>query len=366
MPLSEIMLSELLRAAGYRTGITGKWHLGYQGPYLPQNRGFDDQYGCYEAFTLYAPESDRSIVSAKIDVFSEKHMWRQGRRGSSAIRKNGEIVHEKDYFTFAVAREASAFIRENKNRPFYLYVPFTAPHTPYQVPKTYYDRFTNEPSHVKRVYYGMIEALDDAVGTILDAVRQEGLEENTLIFFASDNGITTSTGVDDGYPLKGGKFSYFEGGIRVPAIASWKGKILPGQVIDEPVMLFDFFTTAVTAAGLGLPDDRPMDGVDLIPFLTGKQKGTIHPALFWRTDFVKTVRRGEWKLIVHERDGWQRLYRLSDDLQEETDLSDRYPEIRDSLKNEILNWEKDKVSPLWPRVMDYRMKIDGKDYFFPI
>jgi len=359
LPESEVSLFELMHAAGYRTACIGKWHLGYNEPFLPQNKSIDEFYGFYEAFSLYTPKSNRNIMNYKHKIFQEKHIRRQKRKGPCAIVHNGEVVEEKEYLTTKLAEEACRFIRQNEKNPFFLYVPFNAPHTPFQAPKSYYDRFPDVKDKNKRVYYAMIAALDDAVGEIMKQVKESGIEENTLIFFTSDNGGATYTGATDNGDLKGGKITHFEGGLNVPFVMKWKGTIPPGYQYHEPVSLMDIFTTAFSSCHLPAPQDIPVDGVDLIPYLSGGKSQPPHEYLFWRTDFNKTVRNGRWKLIVNTRDNILFLYDIEADKQERYDMKDKYPAIVEQLLTNLAEWESELKPPLWPAVMEYEEEIDG-------
>ncbi len=359
LPESEISLFELMHAAGYRTACIGKWHLGYNEPFLPHNKNIDEFYGFYEAFSAYAPKSNKEIVNYKHNIFQEKHIWRQKRKGPCAIVHNGEEVKEEEYLTTKLAEEACRFIRQNENHPFFLYVPFNAPHTPFQAPLSYYDRFPDVKDKNKRVYYAMIAALDDAVGEIMNQVKESGIEENTLIFFTSDNGGATYTGATDNGDLKGGKITHFEGGLNVPFIMKWKGTLTPGYKYHKPVSLMDIFTTAFSSCRIPSPQNITLDGVDLVPYLSGAKTRPPHEYLFWRTDFNKTVRNGRWKLIVNTRDNLLMLYDLENDKQERYDMKDKYPAIVEQLLTKLADWESGLKPPLWPGVMEYEEEIDG-------
>jgi arylsulfatase A-like enzyme len=359
LPESEISLFELMHAIGYRTGCTGKWHLGYYEPHLPQNKGIDEFYGFYEAFSLYAPKGNKDIVNHKHRIFQNRRIWRQKRKGPSAIVHNGQVIEEKGYLTERIAEEACRFIEENEGNPFFLYVPFNAPHTPFQAPKSYCDRFLDVKDENKRVYYAMIAALDDAVGEIMKQVKESGIEENTLIFFCSDNGGATYTGATENGDLKGGKMTYFEGGLNVPFILKWKGTVAPGHTYHEPVSLMDIFTTAVSSCHVPLPENVQIDGMDLIPYLSGEKNGSPHDYLFWRTGFSKALRNGNWKIVVNSRDDFLLLYDLAADKQEKYDLKAGQPEIVKQLLGRLAEWEDGLKPPLWPGVMEYEEEIDG-------
>jgi arylsulfatase A-like enzyme len=362
LPLSEIALPEILQGRGYSTGIMGKWHLGYEAPFSPLNWGFDEYYGFDEAFTLYAPVDDPDIVNHRHDYFASRHIWGQGRSGPSAILRNDVTIEEEEYLTFAIAREATDFIERNQDEPFFLYASFSAPHTPFQAPRAYYDRFAHVEDENKRVYYAMIAALDDAIGQITDKLDELGLAENTLLVFASDNGGAAYTGATENAPLQGGKFNFFEGGVNVPMMARWPGVLSGGEHYTRPVSLMDVFSTAVNAAGAPLPEDRIIDGMDLRERIAG----TGEDVFFWRALHYKGILAGDWKLIQDGKSGNARLHQLADDPYESQNLVQERPEIKEQLQTMMSAWETDLAEPLWPRVMDYRLEMDGETYFCPL
>ena len=362
----EITLAEMLHSCGYATGLIGKWHLGHEELFLPLNRGFDYHYGFYEAFTLYDQVDDPGVVNRRLEEFSDKHQWRQGRRGTSAIRVNHQIIDEQGYLTDRIAEEAVRFLEDHSSRPFFLCVPFSAPHVPYQAQARYYDEFAEIEDETVRVYRAMIKNLDDAVGRITEKVEALGLERDTLIIFASDNGGALHTGATDNAPLKGGKFTNFEGGLNIPFMLRWDEVLPQGRRYSGPVSLMDVFATAAAAASVPLPGDRTYDGVDLRPYLLGEAEGKPHPTLFWRSLYNKAVRRGEWKLILNERSAEILLYNLEHDRREKVNLAPRYPEIVRELTEELWEWEQSLKPPSWPRVMDVEFIIDGRAYRFAI
>jgi arylsulfatase A-like enzyme len=257
-------------------------------------------------------------------------------------------------------------MRENREQPFFLYLPFNAPHSPFQARKEDYDRFAHIADPYKRIYCAMIYALDQAVGEIVQEVRDLGLAEHTIICFASDNGGATYTLGTDNAPLKGGKMSAFEGGVNIPMMISWPGKIAPETVFHAPVSLMDLFATAAAAADADLPEDRSYDGVDLLPFLSGARPDQPHEALFWRSGYNKSVRSGDWKLLLNELDGDTLLYDLSQDKYEQTDAARRRPEVVRDLIRQLHTWEKELAAPRWPGVMDYHFRIGTRVYRFPV
>lgn len=371
LPPTEINIAELLKTAGYVTGITGKWHLGHHRRLRPNARGFDYQYGFYGAFSLYTESQESPGFPHFIQPsFSAQYQWKNGRDGLGAIMVNDDEVTEKDYLTFAIRDRAMEFIDQNKDRPFFLYVPFSAPHVPFQAPQEYYDRYQHVKDDNKRVYYAMIKAMDDAIGDIHNKIIDSGLEENTLIIFISDNGGAAYTGATNNGPLKGGKLNQFEGGINVPFAMKWKGTISGGTDYPYPVSALDIFNTTAAAAGLPVPKDRIYDGVDLLPFLQEYAAGTDiqvpHNELYWRADHIWAMRKGIYKLIMSNRDGWIELYNLQEDISESYNLRDDYPEIIRDMIREHRKWQEElPEKPLWPKFMDYRFVIDSTEYLFP-
>lgn len=366
MPPSEIMLSEILQKAGYRTGIAGKWHLGAGDHAIPINRGFDYQYGFYEAYSLYmADTSSPDVVNQRHKDFSDPFIWGKGRSGNCAIRRNHDIIEEEYYLTDRIAEEANAFIDRNQDHPFFLYIPFLAPHTPFQATKAYYDKLDHIEDRNKRVYNAMIWQLDDAVGNIISHLEQTGLMENTIIFFLSDNGGATYTEATDNAPLKGGKFTNFEGGLNIPFMVRWDGHVTPQTIYKEPVISMDIFTTTLELTGIPYTT-RELDGVSLLPVLTDSLKQPIHDKLCWRSGYNRAIRYGDWKLITDDLSGNHALYNVRTDKEELTNLYNSEPETVESLRKEHAAWEADMMDPRWPRVMDYRWWDGDEPYYFPL
>jgi arylsulfatase A-like enzyme len=344
--LNEIMLPKVMKEAGYATGMVGKWHQGPKGPYYPTERGFDFFYGMSGGGTNYITDpkpgdefgsvgSDDEIndapgaepktkpeKTALNDSPSAKQKKKPGKttlaeqspastdlatlreqleavRTKAAITHNGVLVHETDYLTEALTREALNFIDQNRDHPFFLYVAQHAPHTPLQATKKYYDRYPDIADKNTRIHAAMISALDDGVGALVAKLKADGLDKNTIIFFLSDNGCPSHLhGACSNAPLVGFKRDHFEGGVRIPFIVSWPGHLPTGQVDNRVVSSLDIFPTAVAAAHGKLPPDRPYDGVDLVPYLTGKNSGLPNPVLYWRAGPTFAIRDHDWKMIV--------------------------------------------------------------------
>lgn len=359
-------LAEVLKKEGYRTGIFGKWHLGAADSSKPNNRGFDEQYGFYEAFALYADRNAKGIVNYKhFDDFKDRWMWRKGDKLESRIRLNDSIIHEKEYLTFAIAREANKFIAANRDRPFFMYVPFSAPHEPFQAPKKYYDKLANIKDPNKRIYYAMIAALDDAVGMIMDELRKQGLEENTMVVFTSDNGAATYTNAVTNYPLKGGKFMNFEGGINIPYMVQWKGTIPPQKTMDMMVSHLDVFATVCNAVGIKTADLQ-MDGINLLPYMKGLLVDKPMRELYWRSAYNYAARFQNWKILIDDERKTVELYNLAKDPGERDDIQELHPVILQQLKATIRQWDKDLQKPAWPWILNYKVEINGKVYYFAV
>lgn len=360
IPNSEILISELLKKNGYRTAWTGKWHLGYDEPLLPKNFGFDYRYGCYEAYTLFANPKDKTIVNARIDEFTDKVIWKGGRKGACAIRENEIEIDEKEYITYAFFNRAKQFISSTSNQPFFVYLPITAPHTPYQAPKSIYDELSHIPEHNKRVYYAMVVALDNAVGDLVQFLKETGQYENTLIIFTSDNGAALYSETVDNKPLNGGKMTLFEGGINVPFIMHCKSMIPEPMKINAPVSLLDIFPTIAEFAGIDLPSDREYDGISLLKYQSDELISKMRNELFWYSDYNSAIRIDDKKIIVNSLDNTLDYFDLQNDIEEKKPLTP--DEIVDQLKEKLEKWKIKMPLLYWPRIMNYEVIINGKLY----
>ncbi len=333
MDLKEVTFAEVLKTAGYATGLFGKWHLGYRVDFNPTRQGFD-------VFRGYV--SGNVDYHSHIDQVGIEDWWHDCRQ-----------VREDGYTTDLITRHGVRFIEQHKDRPFCLYLPHEAPHYPYQGRRDKADRAPGKPDRIQgsrkdktAAYAEMIEAMDEGVGRIVETVRRLGLERKTFIFFCSDNGGAKPR---SNRPLAGQKGTLWEGGHRVPAIAYWPGRIKPGTVTHQTAMTMDLLPTMAAIAGASLAPGLKLDGVDLLPML---ERGRKLPkrTLFWRFGKQKAVRRGPWKLLVNPKGRKQRgkgggetvhLYNLSDDLGERKDLAAAEPERVRTLQADLAAWEKD-------------------------
>jgi arylsulfatase A-like enzyme len=358
LPEAEITLAELLRERGYRTLQLGKWHLGESPPFQPEAQGFDESLAFYVGGSMYLPEDDPDVVNAKQDFDPiDRFLW--ANLPFFVQEDGGAPFRPSAYMTDYLADEAARAIAANRNRPFFLYLNFNAPHTPLQALRSDYDALGHIESHTERVYGAMIANLDRAVGRVLAALREQGLEENTLVFFTSDNGGANYVGLPDlNRPYRGWKMTFFEGGVRVPFFAKWPRALPAGAVVEDPVAHFDIFATAAAAAGAPLPADRVIDGVDLVPYATGARTDRPHALLFWRSGPYRAVRLGDWKLQVSERPPRAWLFDLAADPTERTNLADAQPERVAELAGLLEAHEARQRAPLWPSLIEAAIRID--------
>jgi arylsulfatase A-like enzyme len=367
LPPSEITIAELLKTKGYRTACIGKWHLGTDEMSKPNQLGFDYHYGFYNSHSLYAYENTRDIVNQKIpEDWTDQFIWGSQRDGSSSIVSNDSVIIEKDYLTSKLTKKAIEFMKESGADPFFLYLPYSTPHTPLQVPSSAYTKFDHIEDPYKRAYNAMIYTLDEAIGELNRAIQDLGIENNTLVIFLSDNGGATYTHTTDNAPLKGGKITYFEGGVRVPFIMKWAGVLPEGTVVNEMVSSLDILPTICGVAGIDLPSDRIFDGVNLLPFFRQSAEGVPHEFLYWEVGDNCMVMDGMWKLVFHRKKvGQLALYNIHTDPFEKTNVAGEYPEVVTRLKSSHEDWSGEMVSPLWPPVVTFRYEDEtGKVFDF--
>ena len=340
LSLNETTIARYLKDAGYATGMFGKWHLGFQQRFNPVNRGFDTFYGFLGGSHGYLPGSNQG---------------QEAEDPRSAMFRGTKPDELNEYTTDAFAREAATFVGRHRGEPFFVYLPFNAVHTPLQAPHEYLRRFRDIRDPRRRQYAAMVSAVDDAVGTVMERIRREGLEQDTLVFFLSDNGGPTSNGSDNG-PLRGHKATTWEGGIRVPFLVQWKGHLPAGKLYDRPVAQVDILPTALAAAGASVDPGWKLDGVNLLPFLGGSGKGDPHEALYWRLGNQTAVRMGDWKL-VRGRVGVARkgrfavtepqLFNVATDPGEKRNLAAEQPDRVERLRAAWERWNAELPPPAW-------------------
>jgi len=333
LPLTEKTIADRLKSAGYVTGLVGNWHLGNEPAMHPQKRGFDEFFGFLGGAHSY-------------------FKWDGMLRGT-------EPVTSQEYFTDAFGREACSYIERHKNKPWFLYLSFNAVHTPMDATDDRLAKFANIPDKMRRALAAMTLAMDENIGRVRQKLAETGQEENTLVVFISDNGgptmpgVTVNASVND--PLRGSKRTTLEGGIRVPFVVSWKGHVSPG-IFDKPVIQLDLTATALEVAGA---NTKNLDGVNLLPFLSGKNLTAPHDALYWRFGQQMAIRVGDYKLVRYDsnadtRTGQRnqpitgpRLYNLASDIGETKDLFTQMPEKAKELQSKWDAWNATLIDPLW-------------------
>jgi arylsulfatase A-like enzyme len=313
LPQEERTLAERLNDMGYATGIVGKWHLGSKKGQRPMDRGFDEFFGFLGGAHFFLPgEHPR-----KKGTYSKEL--------SRPILRGDEVVHEKEYLTDAFAREAASFIDRHRDEPFFLYLPFNAVHVPLEATEKDLKRYPEIENNDLRTYAAMTASLEDAVGQVLAALRKNGLEKDTLIFYVSDNGGQSIANTTRNGPLRGQKQTLYEGGIRVPYLMQWKGVVPAGAVHNRPVISLDVYATALAAAGGAMSVEPALDGVDLLPYLRGESSAAPHESLYWRYVDRRALRKGDWKLVQEPSSPGAELYHLAEDITESRNLAKEMP-----------------------------------------
>lgn len=355
IPDSELTIAQRLKAAGYATALVGKWHLGSAPGKLPADKGFDKFYGFLGGAALFAPADGDGIINAYLEDPFDAMVWS---KVTNAVSDDGQIIHPEKHLTDAFADEAVEFIGGHTEDPFLLYLAFNAPHNPLQARQEYYDRLSFIEDHKTRVYYAMVEQLDDAIGRVLDAIDEAGLSEDTLIIFASDNGGASYTGIPvHNLPYRGWKATFFEGGIVVPMHAYWPGHINPGQRVTGPVSLLDIAPTVLEAAGLPIPEK--LDGKSLLADDSISGDLAASRPFFWRAEHYRVVRHGKYKLQITEFPEKTWLFDLEKDPGEHVNIAEANPDIVNRLRQELSVWEATLAEPLWPTIERRREFLDG-------
>jgi arylsulfatase A-like enzyme len=336
LPVGETTMADRFRAAGYHTAVFGKWHLGSAPRYHPLERGFDEFFGFLHGQHSYMSPTPNP---------------------NNPLYDGRKTVTEPAYLTDVLADRAVDFINRNRTQPFFLYLAFNAVHIPLQATDKYLSRFANIKDERRRTYAAMLSAMDDGIGRTLAALDHD----NTIIIFFSDNGGPTTVGGVNGSsnsPLKGSKRTTWEGGIRVPFIIKWKGHVAAGTTYSQPMIQLDLLPTTLAVAGIKY-DTRNFDGVNILPFLSGKRSGRPHETLYWRLGFLMAIRKGDWKLVRMTDEGFHQdptpltdlaaleLYNLRDDIQEANNLASKQPMKVKELADDWNRWANGLSKPLW-------------------
>ncbi len=330
LPTGAITLARLLQGAGYHTVHLGKWHLGDSPQFRSYAHGFDESLSHLHGASMYLPTKHPGVVNAQQDYDPiDRFLWVSE---PWVVRfKDGEPFQPPRYMTDYLTDEAVKVVAANKNRPFFMHLAYNSPHTPLQATRDDYDALSFIPDPTMRVYAAIIRSLDCNIGRVLQSLKDQGVDDNTLVIFTSDNGGAHYIGID-GLPK--------------------------GASVQVPVSHFDIYATAAAAAAVALRRDRPIDGVNLLPFITGQATGRPHDTPYWRTDTYRVWREGEWKLQVTERPRQDWLYDLSQDPGEKTNLASREPERTAAMKARLLAFDKTQRKPLWPSLAETPIPLD--------
>ena len=340
LPASEKTIAQRLKSVGYTTGGLGKWHLGAAHPFHPNHRGFDFYYG---------------FLGGGHNYFTVDLQRPLGEGYYDALQRNGQPEGLDEYLTTKLSREAVGFIEANSDSPFFLYLAYNAPHTPLQAPQSYLDKFNSITNQRRRTYAAMVNAMDDGIGTVLQALDRFGLRKNTLVFFLSDNGGPEKSNGSCNDPLRGQKGQVYEGGIRVPFLASWPGVLPAGTVYEHPVISLDISCTALAVGG-DKTDLDVLDGVNLLPYFCGERDDIPHQALFWRqaAGDVWAARAGNYKLLKDTRDSEAvHLYQIAEDIGETNDQADDNSDQVDAVRQQYERWNEGNKPAFFPSYSKY-------------
>lgn len=357
LPSEEVTVAEVLKERGYHTVHIGKWHLGNASPFRPNDQGFDESLDM--ASGMFLPAGDPRGVEARLDFDPiDKFLW--ARMDFAASYNGSDWFEPGGYLTDYWTEESLKVIEANRNRPFFLYLAHWGVHTPLQATKEDYEAVGDIEPHRLRVYAAMLRAVDRSVGAIMDKLEEEGLADNTIIVFSSDNGGAGYIGIPEvNEPYRGWKITLFEGGIRVPLFMKWPAAIQPGTVVNEPVAHIDLMPTLAAVAGAPLPSGVEIDGQNLLPLATGNGDfARPGDAIYWSSGYYKVVRAGGWKLQVNGRQNKSWLFNLNADPTEQTNLAASEPEKLAELQALIDAHWKDARQPLYPYTIESPIKID--------
>lgn len=330
IPLDQVTMADYLKKQGYATAFYGKWHLGAADRFHPTKRGFDEFYGFRGGARSYF---------AYLKAPYTPHNWLE--------RGFGNLKEHEGYLTDVLAHEAIDFMERKvkAKQPFFAFLSFNAVHTPMDATPEDSAEFPQLEGNRKTVA-GMTLALDRASGKILDKLKELGIEENTIVVFANDNGGPTDQNASDNSPLSGSKSNYLEGGIRVPFLIKWPAKLASNTTYPYPISALDLLPTFYAAAGGDVSKLKNIDGVDLIPHLTGEKKERPHEILYWKKDVRAAIRMGDWKLLRFA-DRPAQLYYLPNDVQETNDLAAKEPERVKAMYKKLFEWESTLERPRW-------------------
>ena len=361
LPPEEVTLAELLKARGYHTVHIGKWHLGRENGMAAHEQGFDESL--LMASGLYLPEDHPDVVNAKLDFDPiDQFLWSVLTFSNSYNSGDADRFEPAGYLTDYWTDESIKVIKSNRNRPFFLYLAHWGIHTPLQATRADYEAVGDIKPHRLRVYAAMTRALDRSVGRVMAALEEEGLAENTIVIFTSDNGGAGYVGLADvNAPYRGWKITHFEGGIRVPMFVKWPARIAAGQAIDTPVAHIDVMPTLLAAVEQPLPEDRDIDGENLLPLMSqgvAAQTEWSRQTLFWSSGHNRIVRHGDWKLQIAARPEKQWLFNLAEDPTEQVNLAGARPDKLSELMALLNAHAANSRAPLYEPEIEGAVAID--------
>ena len=339
LPISEQTLPDVLRKANYKTKAIGKWHLGAHESLVPERRGFDEFFGFLIGGHRYFPGdltiNDLTEARRQMDGYVTR------------IYDNGKRIDTKKYLTEELSDNAVQFIEDNSDNPFFIYLSYNAPHTPLQATERDLERNKHIEVEKRRTYAAMVSSMDDGIGLILDKLEEKKITDNTIVIFFSDNGGVEWYNFSDNGVLRGIKGDFFEGGIRVPFTMQWPKKIKPGITYDKPIIALDVFATVASAASAEKYIKNDIDGVDLLPYLTGDKFGLPHEYLYWQNPDkdIDVVRDERYKYLRIKNDEY--IFDLKNDISEETNIINSSKPIYDRLKSQFKEWEKGMIDPVF-------------------
>lgn len=357
LPPSEITIAELLKPQGYHSVHIGKWHLGGSEEFIPNNHGFDESLWI-EQGSLFLPKDHPDVVNAKLTDIIDRFIWANlpyavQHNESERFRPDGHLT---DYLT----DEAVKVIEKNKNQPFFLNLAYWALHRPLQALQSDYDKLDYIDNHVERVQAAMVMTVDRGVGKIRQALKDNGIGDNTIIIFTSDNGAPSNYGLPDvNKPYRGWKTTFFEGGVHIPFIVNYPKSLQGGQTYNGRVSNVDIFATLGALTDATLPTDRKMDGENILPYLTGEQEGEPDRPLFCKSGTYSFVINDGWKLQVDEWQNKKWLFDLNTDPTEQENLVVTFPQKLaelSMLRQELL--AEQQSEPIWKGALTSPVKID--------
>jgi len=340
LAIEEQTLASYLQTAGYYTKAIGKWHLGVHSIYHPLNRGFNEFYGFLGGGHRY--------FSEEFDVEDYREAKNEGQSYRTKLIRNKSTVEVTDYLTDALTNEGVDFIEKNKNKPFFLYLAYNAPHSPLQASQKYLDRFNQIQNPKRKTYAAMVSAVDDGVGLVLNKLAEHHLTENTIVIFLSDNGGPKEDNGSYNGILKGGKGSLWEGGVRVPFAIRWPAQIKANTKYNKPVSSLDIFATIASNIQDAPTPKNSLDGTNLLPFITGTNSNQPHEFLFWRQfdqkNYAVLQTANQYKTVVL-KDSVQHLFSLSKDVSEKNNLFLQETDYFSNLLKEYKKWEANMIPP---------------------